>query len=104
MHKRQLFRGQLGSKDFPKKRTWQSAPTQQGSFYRKPQRMKGLTLTENEAELSKMDKCSKELNNDKSSIRSGSTMLLVVEEVASWPSIFTMEEEYKREDVLGSGR
>ena len=60
--------------------------------------MKGLTLTGNEAELSK-----KELNNDKSSIRSGSTML-VVEEVASWPSIFTMEEEYKREDVLGSGR
>ena len=87
------------------KRTWQSAPRQQGFFYRKPQRMKGLTLTENEAELSKMDKCSKkELNNDKSSIRSGSTMLLVVEEVASWPSIFTMEEEYKREDVLGSGR
>ena len=61
--------------------------------------MKGLTLTGNEAELSK-----KELNNDKSSIRSGSTMLMVVEEVASWPSIFTMEEEYKREDVLGSGR
>ena len=60
--------------------------------------MKGLTLTGNEAELSK-----KELNNDKSSIRSGSTML-VVEEVASWPSIFTLEEEYKREDVLGSGR
>ena len=67
--------------------------------------MKGLTVTENEAELSKMDKSSKkELNNDKSSIRSGSTMLMVVEEVASWPSIFTMEEEYKREDVLGSGR
>ena len=61
--------------------------------------MKGLTLTGNEAELSK-----KELNNDKSSIRSGSTMLMVVEEVASWPSIVTMEEEYKREDVLGSGR
>ena len=60
--------------------------------------MKGLTLTGNEAELSK-----KELNNDKSSIRSGTTMLMV-EEVASWPSIFTMEEEYKREDVLGSGR
>ena len=67
--------------------------------------MKGLTLTENEAELSKKDKCSKkELNNDKSSIRSGSKMLMVVEEVASWPSIFTMEEEYKREAVLGSGR
>ena len=67
--------------------------------------MKGLTLKENEAELSKMDKCSKkELNIDKSSIRSGSTMLMVVEEVASWPSILTMEEEYKREDVLGSGR
>ena len=66
--------------------------------------MKGLTLEESGAELSKMDKSSKEeLNNDKSSIRSGSTMLMV-EEVASWPSIVTMEEEYKREDVLGSGR
>ena len=67
--------------------------------------MKGLTLKENEAELSKMDKCSKkELNIDKSSIRSGSTMLMVVEEVASWPSIKAFEEEYRREQVLGSGR
>ena len=31
-------------------------------------------------------------------------MLRVVEEVASWPSIEAFEEEYRREQVLGSGR
>ena len=32
------------------------------------------------------------------------SMLRVVEEVASWPSIHSLEEEYRREQMLGSGR
>ena len=32
------------------------------------------------------------------------SMLRVVEEVASWPSIHSMQEEYRREQMLGSGR
>ena len=31
-------------------------------------------------------------------------MLRVVEEVASWPSIHSLQEEYRREQMLGSGR
>ena len=34
----------------------------------------------------------------------GSCMLRVVEEVANWPSIHSLEEEYRREQMLGSGR
>jgi len=32
------------------------------------------------------------------------SMLRVVEEVANWPSIHSLEEEYRREQMLGSGR
>ena len=55
--------------------------------------MKGL-LMEDEAGVVK----SKEGNKDSCS------MLRVVEEVASWPSIHSLEEEYRREQMLGSGR
>ena len=62
----------------------------------KKNRMKGL-LTGKEEEVVMVK--SKEGNKG----HKGS-MLRVVEEVASWPSIQSLEEEYRREEILGSGR
>ena len=58
--------------------------------------MKGLLMEEEEEEVVLVK--SKEANKNNCS------MLRVVEEVASWPSIHSLEEEYRREQMLGSGR
>ena len=55
--------------------------------------MKGLLMEEEEVVVK-----SKEGN------KGSCSMLRVVEEVASWPSIHSLEEEYRREQMLGSGR
>ena len=60
--------------------------------------MKGLLVEKEEEERVVVMNARKDANTG------SCNMLRVVEEVASWPSIEAFEEEYRREQVLGSGR
>ena len=60
--------------------------------------MKGLLMEKEEEERVVVMNAMKDANTG------SCNMLRVVEEVASWPSIEAFEEEYRREQVLGSGR